>query len=525
MGIDYLIKGGFVIDGTGIDSVPVRADVAIEGDRIEEIGDLSQFSADNVINADGLYICPGFIDVHAHSDFIVLADGRAEGKICQGITTEINGNCGMSAAPLIGPALERREQELDQLDIKERWNTFHEYFALLHTRRLAANFMTLAGHGNLRASVAGYADRPLSDSEMRQACSLLTDAMKEGAAGLSTGLIYPPGVFADTGEIINLARVAVKMKGIYTTHMRSEGDGLLESVEEALRIARESNIHVHLSHLKTSGEENWGKLDGVLEKIDEAAGNGLSVTCDRYPYIAGSTDLDAVLPAWTFVGGAGKEIERLKNSREKIAADILKVCPDPSCWDKIVISSLNREKNKWMEGKSISEIGESLNKAPLDLVFDVLLEEDLNVGAIFFSMNEENLQTILKQHYCMIGSDSTARSFDGITARGKPHPRGFGCSPRVLGRYVRELGVLNIGEAVYKMSGFPAKTFNIPMRGVIRKGYFADITVFDPETVSDTADYHDPFQKPEGIHYVLVNGVPVVLGGDVTGALPGQVLR
>ncbi|MEN8262202.1 MAG: D-aminoacylase [Nitrospirota bacterium] len=524
MGINYLIKGGIVIDGADDNSVPVKADVAIDGSIVKHVGDLSRMSSDNIIDAEGMCVCPGFIDAHAHSDFVILADGRAEGKICQGITTEINGNCGMSAAPLLGLAQEQRENEFNELNIKERWSTLEEYFDLLQARSFALNFLTLAGHGNIRASVAGYSDRVLSESEMNTACSLLTDAMKSGARGFSTGLIYPPGVFAGTSEIIGLAREAVKLNGIYTTHMRSEGDNLLESVEETIKIAAESGIRVHISHLKTSGEENWSKLEGVLEIIDEAHQKGLAVTCDRYPYIAGSTDLDAVLPAWTFEGGHKKEIERLKNDRENIADEIRRLYPDPSCWDKIVISSVITEKNRWMEGKSISEICGSLNKDPLVFLFEVLIEEDLDVGAIFFSMNEDNLMTILKQPYCMIGSDSTARSFRGITAKGKPHPRGFGTFPRVIRKYVNEQKILTLENAIHKMTGLPARTFNISMRGVIRKGYFADVVVFDPEKISDVAEYQNPFQEPEGILHVFVNGVPVVLDGELTGALPGRIL-
>ncbi len=525
MGANYLIKGGFVIDGAESDSLPVKADVAIEGDHIREVRDLSQMKADKIIDAEGLCVCPGFIDVHAHSDFVILADGRAEGKICQGITTEINGNCGMSAAPLIGPAQEQRENELDELNIKERWSTFEEYFDLLQSRNFALNFLTLAGHGNIRASVAGYSDRALSESEMNTACSLLIDAMQSGTGGFSTGLIYPPGVFADTSELIGFAREAVKLNGIYTTHMRSEGDNLLESLDETIKIAAESGIRVHISHLKTGGEENWSKLEGVLERIDRAHQKGLAVTCDRYPYIAGSTDLDAVMPAWTFEGGRKKEIERLKNDRENIADEIRRLHPDPSCWDKIVISSVISEKNRWMEGKSVSEISGSLNKDPLVFIFEVLIEEDLNVGAIFFSMNEDNLMTILKQPYCMIGSDSTARSFSGITAKGKPHPRGFGTFPRIIRKYVNEQKILTLENAIHKMTGLPANTFNISKRGVIRKGYFADIVVFDPEKISDVADYQNPFQGPEGILHVFVNGVPVVLDGELTGALPGKIIK
>ncbi|MBI5408508.1 MAG: D-aminoacylase [Nitrospirae bacterium] len=525
MGIDYLIKDGFVIDGSNRDSVPVKADLTIEGDSIKEIGNLSHFNAKTVIDAKGLCVCPGFIDTHAHSEFALLADGRAEGKISQGITTEINGNCGLSAAPLYGAALEQREKEFEETGVKDRWNTFPEYFALLEKRKLSANFATLAGHGNLRASAAGYTDRPLTENELRKMTALLRDAIDAGAKGLSTGLIYPPGVFSDTPEIIELAREAARRGGIYATHMRSEGDRLIEAIDEVITIAHESGIQAHISHLKTSGEKNWWKLGEVFKRIDAANESGLAVTCDRYPYIAGSTDLDAVLPSWAFEGGHKKEIERLKNERQRLAGDINKEHPEASCWDNIMISSVNLDVNKWMEGKSISSVCASAGKAPLELIFDLLFEEELQVGAIFFSMNEGNLKAILKQPYTMIGTDSSARSFDGITAKGQPHPRGFGAFPRVLGKYVREQGVLTLSEAVYKMTGLAAKTFNIKNRGTAAKGYFADLVIFDPEKVNDRAEFNDPFQKPEGLHHVFVNGVPVVLNGEVTGALPGRILR
>ncbi len=528
MGIDYLLKDGFVIDGTGPDSELQKADIAIEGDCIKAIGDLSDVRAEMSISIKGLIACPGFIDSHSHSDFTLLADGRAEGKICQGITTEINGNCGLSAAPLYGAALEQRESDLEELLIKDRWNNFKEYFRLLEKRRFSVNFLTLAGHGNIRASVAGYSDKPLSNADMNKMTRLLSDAMNAGAKGFSTGLIYPPGIFSDTSEIIELAREAAKYDGIYTTHMRSEGDMLLESVDEVIRIASKSKIRAHISHLKTSDEKNWQKLGGVFERIGKARKAGLSLTCDRYPYIASSTDLDAVLPSWAFEGGRKKELVRLKRKRAKLAADLIKEHSEVSLisfWDNIVISSVTMQKNKWMEGKSVSLISKRLVTSPMEFVFDILLEEELKVGAIFFLMNEDNLKSILKQDYTVIGTDSSARSFEGITAKGKPHPRGFGSCPRVLGRYVRERGVLKLGEAVYKMTGLPAEIFRIDRRGVIAEKHFADITVFDPEKVNDLADYKSPFQKPDGIHHVFVNGVPVLFDAEMTGALPGRIIR
>jgi len=523
--LDYVIRDGFIIDGADRDSLPLKADIGVKGNHIVEIGNIPLSAGGKIISATGLCISPGFIDAHAHSEFTLLADGRAEAKILQGITTEINGNCGLSAAPFFGAALAQREKEFEELDIRERWNTFPGYFALLNRRRFATNFITLAGHGNLRASVAGYTDKPVSESQLEEMTVLLRDAMNAGAKGLSTGLIYPPGTYSDIFELVHLASEASKYGGIYATHMRSEGDMLLESIDEAITIARKSGIHVHISHLKTSGENNWWKIEEILKRIHQAQEHNITLTCDRYPYTAAGTDLDAILPSWAFEGGREKEISRLRMERQRLAGDIMSEHPDKSYWKTVMISSVTLEKNKWMEGRILSNISSSVGKSATDLLFDLLVEEELQVGAIFLSMNEDNLKTILKQSYTVIGSDSSARSFDGITAKGAPHPRAFGSFPRVLGKYVREQNILTLSEAVYKMTGFTSKIFNIKHRGIIAKGYFADITIFDPDKVTDTAEFSDPFKKPEGIHHVFVNGVPVVFEGSATGALPGEILR
>jgi N-acyl-D-amino-acid deacylase len=524
MGIDYLIKDGFIIDGTSADTSPKIADIAIEGDRIKAVGDLSGIDARETISIKGLCASPGFIDTHSHSDFTLLADGKAEGKICQGITTEINGNCGLSAAPLYGQALEQRESDLTALDIKERWNTFEEYFTLLKKRGIAVNFTTLVGHGNLRASVAGYSDRPLSREHHTKIRVLLRDAMKSGAKGLSTGLIYPPGIYSSTSEIIELARVTAENNGIYTTHMRSEGDRLLEAVNEVITVVNESGIRAHISHLKTNGEKNWKKLRRVFEQIEHENMKGFNVTCDRYPYIASSTELDTLLPAWAFEGGHKNELQRLRKEQPRLKNDILKRHPDKSFWKTVMVSSVTSEKNRWMEGKTLFEISIPLKKSPLQCMFDILIEDDLKTGAIFFSMNEENLRSILKRPYTMIGSDSSARSFDGVTSNEKPHPRAFGCFPRVLGKYVREHNILALNEAIYKMTGLPAKTFGLKGRGSIKEGYFADITIFDPRKINDMAEYNNPFIRPRGIRHVFVNGTPVLHEGELTGELPGKIV-
>ncbi|MEF9475459.1 MAG: D-aminoacylase [Candidatus Mariimomonas ferrooxydans] len=525
MKLDFVIKGGFIVDGKGKDTISRRADVGIKGDRIKAIGNLSGAVAEKVVDASGLCVCPGFIDAHSHSEFTLLADGRAEGKICQGITTEINGNCGLSAGPLYDSALDQRTGELVKLNIKERWNSLSDYLAILNKKKSAVNFLTLVGHGNLRASVAGYSNRRLTGGDKDRILHLLRESLDSGAAGLSTGLVYPPGIYSDTSEIIELAQETAECGGIYTTHLRSEGSELLEAVDEAIRIGFESGIHVHISHLKTLDENNWGKISEVFKRIHIAHEKGLNLTCDRYPYTASSTGLDVVLPLWAYEGGQEEELKIIRNKQERLTRDILRVHTEKSYWENVKISSVNLNKNRWMEGKSLSDIGIFLKKTPLKCLFEILLEEDLRVDAIFFSMNEDNLRSILKCPYTMIGTDSAARSFDGITSGGKPHPRGFGSFPRVLGRYVRELGVIPLEEAVHKMTGLPAEIFRIKKRGIISEGFFADIAVFDADKIMDKAGFDNPFEKPEGIYYVFVNGMPALWEGSLTGALPGRILR
>jgi N-acyl-D-amino-acid deacylase len=525
LSFDYILRGGLIFDGTRHDSAPRKEDIGIKGDFIDAVGDLSDVSACCVIDVKDLSLCPGFIDAHAHSEFTLLADGRAEGKICQGITTEINGNCGLSAAPLYGQALEKRVPELEDLGIRERWNSLDEYFAVMRNKKFATNFMTMAGHGNLRSSVVGFSEKILLPNEKEKMVRLLVESLHAGAKGLSTGLVYPPGVYADTSELVDIARVASSQGGmIYTTHMRNEDDNLMESLEEAIKIGHESGLPLHVSHLKTSGEQNWHKMEDVFREIQRAHKQGLRVTCDRYPYTASCTDLDSFLPSWAYEGGVKEEIKRIRSMRKKLERDIVKRLPDTSSWEKVRISTVKTSQNKWMEGKSLLEISKTLKSTPLQCFFDVLVEEKLRVDAIFFSMSEENLKAIFKRPYTVFGTDSSARSYNGITSLGKPHPRGYGTFPRILGRYVREQGVLDLNEAIYRMTGLPANIFGIKKRGMIKKGYFADITVFDSLRVQDRASYEEPLQKPEGIYHVFVNGIPALMNGEPTSALPGRIL-
>jgi len=523
MDIDLLIRNGLLFDGRGTE--PFEADIGISGDRIVFVSQKALVKADKVIDAKGLFVAPGFIDTHGHSEFTLLADPRAEGKVYQGITTEINGNCGLSAAPLIGPALAQRAEDLKGLGIRERWSTFKEYFQIIRRKGVAINFATLVGHGNIRASIKGYKDKGLTRTELRNMCSLLMGSIREGALGLSTGLLYPPGVYSKTEELITLAKCCRNL--IYTSHMRSEGDKLIESIKETVEIGKKAGIKVHISHIKTSGEKNWHKIDDAIALMERAKKAGILLTCDRYPYTASSTDLDALLPSWAYEGGREEELKKLRDSdiKEKIKTQIVKNKSLMYNWKKIRISTLNTSKNKWMEGKSISEIARIKRKEPVDMLFEILIEERLVVDAIFSSMHDGNMRRFLSLPYCMIGTDSSARSFSGKTFKGRPHPRGFGSFPRFLGRLVRDNNLLNMAEAIRKITMLPAKTFGIHKRGTISRGSFADIVIFDHERILDRATFDEPFLKPEGIHYVIVNGVPALWEGRLTGSQSGRILK
>lgn len=519
--LDYLLKNGTVVDGSG--SEPFIANIGIKGDVIACLGS-EDASALQVLDAEGLVVSPGFIDSHSHSEYTLLADGRAEGKVFQGITTEINGNCGFSAAPLYGEALEHRETLCKELGIKERWSTFGRYFDILERSGIALNFVSLCGHGNLRASVTGYSDSRPEEADLEGMKELLGDALKEGARGLSTGLIYPPGIYSDTEELIKLSGVLSHAE-IYTTHMRSEGDFLIESLEEAIRIAEGAGVRVHISHIKTAGRKNWKKAESLLKLIKDAGERGIELTCDRYPYLAASTSLDTVLPPWALEGGDEEVVRRLRESRtvEKVKGEIPAANDD--YWKNIYISTVKKEANRWMEGESIHDLALKRGIGPVDFFFDILVDEASRVGALFFSMNEDNLTRFLMLPNVMVGTDSAARSQTGPTHEGRPHPRGFGTFPRFVGRYIRDKGLMGLPEAIRKVTALPARTFGLEKRGLIKEGCFADIVAFDYGKIIDRATYKEPYKRPEGIKELFVNGTPVLRGGEMTGALPGRALR
>jgi len=515
-----MIENGTVIDGSG--AGPREINIGIHDDRIVYAGS-ERMAAERTIDARGLIVAPGFIDTHAHSEFTLLADGRAEGKLSQGVTTEINGNCGLSAGPLYGEALIRREADMDELGITSRWSTFGEYFALLRKNGIAINFATLCGHGNLRASVIGYKHSAADGSDIAEMKRLLSDAVQSGAKGLSTGLIYPPGIYSVTSELTSLAG-GLPSPGVYASHMRSEGDALVESILEILEIGSTAGVPVHISHLKTAGEKNWWKIDEVLRLLDTAGTAGMRITCDRYPYIAAATDLDTILPAWVYEGGIESELGRLKNPQTaaRIKSDLSG--KDDNYWKGIYISSVANPENRWMEGENIFDVASKTGQDIVYTLMDLLISERARTGAIFFSMNEDNLRRFLSLPYLMIGSDSSVRSFSGPTCYGKPHPRGFGSFPRFIGKYVRDEGLVTLEQAIRRTSSLPAATFGLTDRGVISEGAYADIVIFDYERIIDTATFREPFRRPEGIDYVFVNGSMAVDGGEFTGTLSGRVL-
>ncbi len=523
--VDILIKDGLIYDGSI--SEPYVSDIEISGDRIVSIGRSRTNNAESVIEAKGLAVSPGFIDSHSHSDFTILADPRAEGKVSQGVTTEINGNCGMSAAPLFGKAFEQREDDLRELGIRERWNTLDEYFGIVGKKGTGINIAILAGHGNIRGSVVGYDDRSPTGPEMSEMTDLLKNTLDQGAIGLSTGLIYPPGIYSAAEELVSLAKSLYERDLIYTSHMRSEGGMLVEAVEETIRIGREAGVKVHISHIKTAGQQNWHKADTVISLLEDTRKTGVRITCDRYPYTASSTDLDSILPTWTFAGGDVEELRRLNDPAAKIRIkkEIEGQISAAGYWEKVIVSSVSSEENRWMEGKTMAEISKVLTVGELDAAFKILIEEKLRVGAIFFSMSEENLKKFLVLPFCMIGSDSSARCFDGPTKRGKPHPRGFGTFPRLLSAFVREEKLLDLPVAIHKATMLAAQTFGLKDRGQIKENMHADVVIFDPEKIAARATFDNPFQKAEGIYHVLVNGTPAVSEGRVTGRCGGMVLR
>ena len=524
MGFDLIIKNGTVIDGTGMPSK--NADIGIKDDKITLIDCLIPENNCSVIYANKMIVAPGFIDIHSHSDFLWLIRKESDSKILDGVTTEICGNCGLSAFPLRGKVLERRAQGLEKYGIVLTWRTATEFYDMAKKAKSSINRAFLVGHGNIRACTIEYENRKPEPHELDQMRKDLNESLKAGAFGMSSGLIYPPGCYAAKEEIIELCKVVKDFSGFYATHIRNEGDTLEDAIKEAIEISKRSGVRLQVSHLKTSGSSNWRKINNVKTIINRAVNEGIDVTSDRYPYIAAATDLDVILPNWVYEGGIEEQIQRLKdtNTRKQIAKELSQTEND-NFWDGIMISSVYYDKNKWMEGKTITEISNKLNKPQLETVFDLLIEENTRVDIFLFSMCEENLEKILSWDFVFIGSDSSMRANQGILSEGKPHPRSYGTFSRVLGRFCRERKLLSLEKAIQKMTGLPAQKVGLDKRGLLKEGYFADITIFNPDKIIDKSTFTEPHQYSEGIEYVIVNGKITIKNGEHLGATNGRILR
>jgi len=528
---DLLFEGGRVVDGTG--APWFRGDVCVRGDRIAAVGSLPGARATRTIDARALVVTPGFIDMMGQSEYFLLVDNRAASKITQGITTEITGE-GASIAPLDARMLEARRARYEHYGYVPTFTTLAGYFEELERRGTAVNLGTFVGAGGVRELVVGKDDREATATELEQMEAAVARAMEDGALGLSSSLIYVPDRYASTAELIALARVAAGYGGSYITHQRDEGDdgsvGLDASMDEVLRIAREARIPAEIYHLKASGMQSWGRMPGLLRRIEEARAEGLDLTADQYPWAASSNDLDASLPAWVREGGAERMVERLRDpaTRARARADFLKL-PEASGWPagagRILITSVLNPELKGYEGMTLEEVARDRGVDPFDALADLLVADGGHTARVTFSMSEEDVRAALKSSLVSFCTDSAARAEDGILSREKAHPRAFGSAARILGHYVRDERVLRLEEAIRKMTSLPASRMRLVDRGLLRPGMAADIVAFDPETVQSRATYADPLRYSAGIPYVAVNGRLVVDEGRITNARPGRVLR
>jgi len=529
-GYDLLIINGHILDGSG--SPWFDGSVAVKDGKIAAVGRLPNGAAQRVIDAGGLTVAPGFIDLHSHSDYTLLVDGKAESKIRQGVTTEILGES-ESAGPILGPAVPDFDKGMTLIGLTRDWTTLGEYFARVERQGSSVNIASYVGSGQVRMDVMGNVDRAPTSEEMEKMKALVDQAMREGALGLASGLIYPPNSFATTDELIELAKVAARYGGIYTSHMRGEGDHWKLALDEAIEIGEKAHLPVHILHFKIDGQANWGEMTQQVSEVQAARDRGVDITVDQYPYIASMTGLQMCLPPKYLEGTSEQVVERLKSpqARADIRQAIASGLPGWEAdqvrsvggWHGVLVASLQKPENKQYEGKRMDEVAKEMGKDPLDALCDLLISEGGSAEAVYFSMSESDVELAMKQPWLGVGSDGVAVS-PAMTFIGKPHPRFYGTFPRVLGVYVREKKVLTLPDAIRKMTSFPAQITGLTDRGLLRPGMAADIVIFDPKVVSDKATYQNPLLYPVGIPYVIVNGVVVISQGQHTGAKPGHIL-
>ena len=528
---DVIIANGHIVDGTG--SPWYSGDVGIRGGRIAAIGNLAHAHAKRRIDAAGNVVAPGFIDMLGQSEFTILVDPRLPSKIYQGITTEITGE-GNSAAPMTGHAREEAAQTLEHYGLTADWQTLGEYFARLERQGIGINLASYVGATSLREVVIGGEDRPPTPIELDRMRALVREAMEEGAVGVSTALEYAPAPYASTEELIALAAAAAPYGGIYATHMRSEGDGMVAALEETFRIAREAHIPAEIWHLKVAGKNNWGHMPDVIRRIEAARAGGLDISADTYAYTAWFNDMSAFVPPWAHDGGNEKMVERLKDPATR--ARIIKDIKTPSAawdneWDEvpgpesILIGVVKNPALRPLQGQTIAAIAKSRGKDPLETLLDILVEDNGYTGCAVFGMQEDDVTLALLQPWVSVNNDSSGTSPEGKLGEEHPHPRAYGTFPRILRKYVREEHRLSLEEAIRKFSALPAQRMRLVDRGVLKRGLWADVVVFDPATIADRSTFSSPNELAFGMRWVLVNGVPVIADGQMTGAKPGQVLR
>src|SRR5271165_4635668 len=529
-GFDLVITNGHIIDGTG--SPWYSGDVGIRDGKIAAIGNLAAAPRKRTIDAAGKVVAPGFIDMLGQSELSILVEPRLPSKIYQGITTEITGEGG-SIAPLNDAIIQIDRPGYEHYKITPDWRTFRQYFARLEKQGMGINLASYVGATQVRRMVLGDDNKQPTPEQLEQMKALVREAMKDGTVGVSTALEYAPAPYAKTEELIALATEGGKFGGIYSTHMRNESDSVLEAIDEALRIGREARVPVEIWHIKVAGKENWGRMPEVVAKINAARAAGADVSADTYAYTAWFNDFSAFIPQWAHDGGTAKLVERLKDptTRGRIRKDMLTPSKDwDNEWqeipgpDAIMIGVVQNPKMLPLQGKRLSEIAKLWNKDPMDALFDFLIE-DPNTGVAVFGMSQPDVTLALQQPWVAFDNDSSGTSPDGILGQEHPHPRAYGTFPRILRKYVREDKALTLADAIRKFSALPASRLRLTGRGVLKAGMWADVVVFDPETITDRATFDQPNQLSEGIEYVLVNGVPVIDRGKMTGALPGRVLR
>jgi N-acyl-D-amino-acid deacylase len=526
--LDLKLAGGTVLDGTGAPAR--RADVGVRGDRIESVGDLAQERAGRTLDVTGLTVTPGFIDIHSHSDWRLWGNRRAESKIRQGVTTEVVGNCGFSPAPVSDEF--RGEMRGFALYVPEgmdfSWSSTRDYLRHYEDEGVALNVMQLIGHGTLRLAAMGFARRPPTAREQATMERLMDESMADGAAGLATGLIYAPGSYAATDEIVGIARRAGgPRRGFYASHIRGEGATLLDAVREAIQVGREAGLPVQVSHIKAAGRPHWGRVKDALALVDAARAEGLDVRADVYPYTASSTSLRTLMPDWVLEGGIEAMLGRLTDpaSRARIRTEIsggAGILSRGIGWEDVMIA--NAPARPDAQGRRVSEIAAARGQDPLDAAFDLLADEAGRGSVILFQLDEADFRRALAHPQVMIGSDGSSLAVEGVMGAGKPHPRNYGTFPRVLGHYARDEKLISLPEAVRKMTGLPADRLGLADRGVLRAGARADVVAFDAARIIDRATYEEPHRYAAGVSHVLVNGRVVVEGGEHTGALPGRVL-